>query len=254
MRLFPVSVLALLVSTAALAQGPLYDPDQLPVFHGKVAAYSLTLSDTLDGFILDSGMQVETAPQLSSELAYAVKPGDKVTIHGMKASMGEVVLAVSVTNDATGVEVSSPTSPWPQQAMGWFRAAAANREMRAQGRVKLPLYGADGKIDGAVLDDGTIIRLFPGSAQGVGCLAAGREIEATGTGLVSALGRVLQTRSIKFVSESPSGAVQPAQCELAPAPQWGLPRGQPPLLNPPKQTPPAAAKAAPAPTTPAPAH
>lgn len=45
MRVIVLSAAGLPVSSVALAQAPVYDTDQLPVFHGKVASYSLTPRD-----------------------------------------------------------------------------------------------------------------------------------------------------------------------------------------------------------------
>jgi hypothetical protein len=83
------------ISTAALAQNappmawgqaPLYDPQQLPAQRGQVQQFTLTPRGEIDGLILSDGTEVKTPPHLSTELAYSVKPGDTVTIHGLHAA------------------------------------------------------------------------------------------------------------------------------------------------------------------------
>src|SRR5581483_3611531 len=115
MRLTMLSAAGLLASSAALAQIPVYDTDQLPVFHGKVASYSLTPHDQVDGIILDDGTEVHISTRLSSEVVFAVKPGDAVTVHGLKASGVAMVQALSIANDASGVKINDTVQPAPSQ-------------------------------------------------------------------------------------------------------------------------------------------
>ncbi len=56
----------------------------------------------MDGLILDDGTEVHLPPHLGAQLVAAVKPGDVVTIHGLRARAVPMVQAVSITNDATG--------------------------------------------------------------------------------------------------------------------------------------------------------
>src|SRR6516165_212242 len=83
-----------------------YDPAQLPEIKGKVAQYTLTPRGDVDGLILNDGTEVHFPPSASTELVFAVHPGDAVTIHGMKARAVPMVAAASVTNDASGATVT----------------------------------------------------------------------------------------------------------------------------------------------------
>src|SRR5579871_3935968 len=83
-----------------------YDPNQLPAIQGKVAQYSLTPRGDVDGLILADGTEVHMPPHLGTQLVYSVKPGDAVTIHGLKARAIPMVQAMSVKNDATGATVT----------------------------------------------------------------------------------------------------------------------------------------------------
>ncbi len=99
-------------SGIALAQGAaVFDPAQLPTTHGTVAEYSLTPRGEVDGLILQDGTEVHLPPHLSTQLVYAVKPGDAVTMHGLKALAIPMVQAMSVTNDATGQKVVDTGPP-----------------------------------------------------------------------------------------------------------------------------------------------
>jgi hypothetical protein len=89
-------------ATAVLAQGlGAFEPNQFPAVQGKVAQYSLTPRGDVDGLILDDGTEVHLPPHLGTQLVFTVKPGDQVTVRGLKARDIPTVDAASVTNDAT---------------------------------------------------------------------------------------------------------------------------------------------------------
>lgn len=175
-------------SGAALAQkGPVYDPAQLPEVKGKVAQYLLTPHGDVDGFLLADGTEVHLPPHLSTQFVFAVRPGDAVTIHGLKAKAAPLVLAASVTNDATGATVlSGPHGP-----------PAAFPQIEATGRVKTQLHSPRGDVDGVLLEDGTIIRLPPPEAQKLAAqLAAGQSLFVRGFGYEGPLGKVIGAKEL----------------------------------------------------------
>jgi hypothetical protein len=188
-----VPLTALGLAGVALAQAdptpaPTYDPAQLPVIKGKVAQYTLTPRGDVDGFLLEDGTQVHVWPYLSSQLVFAVRPGDQVTIHGLRARAIPMVAAMSVTNDASGITV---TGNGPR--VGWRDGVA----MEVEGRIKATLHGPRGEPDGALLEDGTIVRLSPPEAERLAAQLAPRQsIYVRGSGLATPLGRVIAAREI----------------------------------------------------------
>jgi hypothetical protein len=93
------------VAGGALAQNvpsPLYDPQQFRAYKGQVQQFTLTPRGDIDGLILTDGTEVKTPPHLSTELAYSVKPGDTVTVHGLRAAALPLMQAVSITDEANG--------------------------------------------------------------------------------------------------------------------------------------------------------
>ncbi len=165
----------------------LFDPQQLPAFHGKVVQYSLTPRGGVDGFILEDGSQVHIGPRLAPQIVFVAKPGDSVTIHGVKASSGSLILALSVVNDAGGATlVAEQTAHF-----GHDRGAVA------QGRIKLQLRNRRDQVDGVLLEDGTEIRLWPKEAERIAPqLAPGQTIYARGFGRKTLLGHVIVARAI----------------------------------------------------------
>ena len=183
--LLAATLLAAGAGGVAWAQrGSTYDPAQLPEVKGTVAQYALTPRGDVDGLILADGTEVHFPPFLSTELVFAVRPGDAVTIHGLKARALPMVAAASVTNDATHVTVT-------------FTGQREDNPIEAQGRIKEQLHGPRGDLNGALLEDGTIVRLPPPEATRLADqLAVGATLYARGVGVQSPLGRLILARAI----------------------------------------------------------
>ena len=186
------AVLALGVGSAALVGAQPMPPApagldlaQLPETRGVVARYILTPRGEVDGFLLQDGTQVHVPPHLSTQLVFAVKPGDAVAVRGLRALGAPMVTAVSVANAASGATVTD--------AGGGPRGAG--QSMDVEGQVQATLRGARGEVNGAVLADGTILRLPPREAERFATLLQpGQTVAARGDGLTGPLGTVLAAR------------------------------------------------------------
>ncbi len=181
-----------------------FDLDQLPATKGTVAQYLPTPRGEVDGLLLTDGTEVHVPPPLSTQLVFAVKPGDAVTIHGLKARAVNLVAAGSITNDASHVTVAWNGPPHMREAA----------TMAAQGTVKAPLYGMRGEINGVLLADGTVVHLPPPEAVRLAdLLAAGKALAVQGDGYAGPLGRAIDARRI-----GPDDAhLQPV---AGPRPRW----------------------------------
>jgi len=165
-----------------------YDPAQLPATKGKVAQYTLTPRGDVDGLILTDGVEVHTNPGLSTELVFAVHPGDAVTIHGLKARSVPMIAGVEVTNDATGVSVQGAMGPGGRERP---------TPLEDQSKVKQVLHGPGGETNGVLLEDGTVVRMPPPEATKLASqLAVGQTLFVRGDGRASPLGKVIMARAI----------------------------------------------------------
>lgn len=202
------------IGTAPAQNAATYDPDQLPVIQGKVAQYSLTPRGDVDGVILDDGTQVHLPPHLGGQLVQAVKPGEAISIRGLKAQALPLIQALSVTG-ASGrsvVDAGPPTFP-PAPLVTAFQW------LQVQGRVREPLYGPRGDMNGALLDDGTQVHLPPDQAMYLGNdLAAGQTLVAQGYGAAGPYGKSLDAQQI---GQTPTQLV-----EVGPPGPPGGPRGR----------------------------
>jgi hypothetical protein len=93
--------------------------------------------------------------------------------------------------------------------------------MEVKGRVTAQVYGANGKVDGVLLEDGPLIRLAQGFApSNTDCLKPGRDVVATGIGLVSLLrgrGERVESETRTETVSTPIGAgkVSPSSIIIA---------------------------------------
>ena len=106
-----VAALALLIPLPALAQ-PLppapvapFEAASLAQLRGVVARYTLGPRGEVEGLILTDGTQVQVPPHLGAALVFTARPGEAVTVHGLRAIGVPMMAAISVRNDATGAEV-----------------------------------------------------------------------------------------------------------------------------------------------------
>jgi hypothetical protein len=182
-----------------------YDPQQFPAIRGELDRLTLTPRGEIDGFILKDGTEVKTAPDLSTQIAFAIKPGDRVTVHGLKAAALPLVSAVSVTDEAThrtvtdsGISAATPMTPPSPPARpprGAPPPPAATCE--TSGRVRMALHGPQGEVNGVLLENGTILRFPPDQGAQIATLIQPRQsVVAEGTAITSALGTVVDVQQI----------------------------------------------------------
>ena len=190
---------------------PAFDLSQLPATRGTVRYFTLTPRGDVDGFILADGTQVHVPPHLSTQLVAAVRLGDAVTVRGLRAAAVPMIAAMSVTGDASGQTVVDtgppggpgrgpggradlgPGAPPPPPPGG----PAAGPPSEVSGKILAVLHGPRGEANGAMLEDGTVLRLPPPEAARLfATLAPGQTVVAQGPGIVNNLGRMVDVRSI----------------------------------------------------------
>ncbi|MGA9265552.1 MAG: hypothetical protein WBV79_03745 [Rhodomicrobium sp.] len=176
-------------------RAPVYDPGQLPAFNGRVQQFTLTPRGDIDGFILTDGTEVKTPPHLSTQVAVTLRNGDAVTIRGLRAAAIPLIEATSVTNDASGQTIIDTGPPPKGPGRGWWDRGPGQATL--QGRVRMTLHGPKGDINGALLDDGAIVRLPPPeAARFAALLSPGQTISVEGDVNASVLGRVIDATAI----------------------------------------------------------
>jgi hypothetical protein len=202
---------------------PVYNPDQLPSFSGKVQQFTLTPRGDIDGFILADGTEVKTPPHLSTQIAATLRSGDAVTIHGLRAAAIPLIEATSVKNDATGQTVIDQGPP-PKGPKGPGRPDRAAGQATLEGRIRMPLHGPKGDINGALLEDGTIVRLLSPEAARLGALLSpGQTVAVQGRVSSTVLGRTVE---VSAIGQS-SAALDTVDTPPPPPPPPGGPKPRP---------------------------
>jgi hypothetical protein len=196
MRPLTIFLAALTIASAAHAQdgAQAYDPNQLPSYRGKVQLFTLTPPGDIDGLILTDGTEIKTPPHLSTALAVTIRPGDAITVHGLKAAQLPVVQALSITNEATGKAVIDfgPDHAGPSSSVSQTVERKA-----VSGRVRMLLHGPLGDINGVLLEDGTVLRVpGPEVSRFNALFAPGQAIVARGIKRVSVAGTVVEVTAI----------------------------------------------------------
>jgi hypothetical protein len=163
----------------------MWDASQLPESRGTVKQYTLTSRGDVDGLILTDGTEVRVPKHLGAQVVFVVRPGDQVSIRGLRARAIPLVDAASITNLGTGKTVADngkdPRGP----------------EQTYNGRIAAALHGKRGEMNGALLDDGTVLRLPPPEAERFEAwLRTGQTVSVRGEILDTALGRVIDVRAI----------------------------------------------------------
>ncbi len=191
---------------------PTFDPNQLPAVRGTVKYFTLTPRGDVDGFLLADGTQVHVPPHLSTQLVAAVKLGDAVTVRGLRAAAIPMVAAMSVTDDASRQTVVDlgppggpghghggppPGGPGPAGMRPPPGGPAAGPASEVSGKVLSTLHGPRGETNGAILDDGTVLRMPPPEAARLASLLTpGQAVVAQGPGIANDLGRMVDVRTI----------------------------------------------------------
>jgi hypothetical protein len=179
---------------------PAFDTRQLPETRGTVQRFTLTPMGELDGFLLTDGTEVHLPPHLSDQLATAVRLGDAVSVRGYRFSAAPLIVATAVTDTATNQTVVDQGPPPPGTRPPPLPPGVPSpgaQQTSLNGRVQASLSGPAGDLNGAVLDDGTIIRMPPPEAfRFAGLLTSGQMVTVQGWALITSYGRVVDAQSV----------------------------------------------------------
>ncbi|MEZ2352642.1 hypothetical protein [Caballeronia sp. RCC_10] len=179
------------------------DPSSLPETRGKVTRFLLNPHGEIDGLVIGA-RQVHFPPHLSKQLARHVAPGDAVRVRGVKPRDADIIAAVSLTT-ARGVLI---LDEGPHHNGEKHQKPHVERKaMDASGEVVLSLFGPKGELRGALLDDGTSLRMPPHAAAELAAyLSPGAHVHAWGHGVKNRHGRTIEVDEIAELIDAPQAA------------------------------------------------
>jgi len=170
------------------------DPDSLPETAGTFERFVLNPHGEVDGFVMkdkQAAILVHTPPHMDGELTRHIKPGEKVRVRGVRPRGAKLLAAVAVTT-AAGREIVDEGPDHERK-----HPKVKHEPMSVQDRVELSLFGPKGELRGALLSEGTVLRVGPKEAEHFAALLApGAKLAASGDGLQTKHGRVIHALAI----------------------------------------------------------
>ena len=189
------------------------DPAQLPQTKGVVARFLLNPHGELDGLILHDGTEVHFPPHLSTAVGKALKPGADVIVYGLQPRRGPVVAAVALEASGHTVVDEGPNDD--------ARTKLPRTQLEASGTIVRALHGPKGETRGALLNDGTIVRIGKHAGpDATKLLSVGKPLAARGEGVATPDGQCIEahfigtsTDSLKRTNDRPHKEPKPKDSE-----------------------------------------
>lgn len=172
------------------------DPTSLPALSGEVERFIINPHGDLDGVVLAGGTLVHFAPHLSEVVATAIRPGDPITVHGVQLRGVNMVAAVSLIAKSGDVILDEGPEAHAKKLMR-KHGRPKRQKLDTRGTVRLSLFDPKGRLRGALLDDGTVLRVGAKEApRFADLLEPAAAIEVRGEGLETTHGRVIEVSEI----------------------------------------------------------
>jgi hypothetical protein len=173
-----------------------FDPTQLPTYSGTIDRFLIDARGRTDGVLLKEGPQIILAPALGQAVRAHLKAGDAITVFGVRARDAPVITALAAELPGRPIALHPGLEP-PRDAApaSSGRASARTSGTLTTGKITRVIRDADGALTGAVLEDGTIVRL-PRQRTPSPLIAEGRTLAVRGDGYAGPNGRAIAAREV----------------------------------------------------------
>jgi len=167
-----------------------------PVADGIVDRYLLNPRGDVNGLLLRDGSQMHVTLRAAEDLTKAIQPGDHVRVHGRRVSDSPLVKPDVIINLTDGRSFTVPYRldlPMPPR-----EERPTVTEMNAAGTIQVLLYDQlKGVVNGALLSDGTQVRLPPDVGEHFhASLQQNMDVEVRGYGTATPYGSALEATAI----------------------------------------------------------
>jgi hypothetical protein len=177
-----------------------FDPTQLPSFTGTVERYLINPRGETDALLFREGPQIVFPPEFGEVVRHAVPAGRPIIVWGIRARNAPVITMLAFAPNAEASPVVVERFYW--RLLGSAANDQAER-MTVSGTVKAPYFQPQGDVTGAILEDGTVITVPPGTAEKLrDLLKPGAKITVEGRGVQTENGRALAAERIGESAES----------------------------------------------------
>ncbi|GCE90982.1 hypothetical protein MSKU15_2583 [Komagataeibacter diospyri] len=179
---------------AAVQLAPVFDMAPLPVTTGQLAQYILTPAGQVSGMLLADGTQVFFSHDLGEELPAIARPGEQVTVNGLKGISQPIVRAYAV-NGPRGRRIADVHPP--VSATAPVDSPSIGPDVPVDGTILAPLYDMQGKVQGVIMRDHSVVYVGEKNAARLGAwLRPGATLHAIGTGVTGDHGTAINAREI----------------------------------------------------------
>jgi hypothetical protein len=177
------------------------DPDCLPETKGRVERFVVNPNGEIDGVILNGAGEttfVHVPPHLSAAIEADIEIGDAIGVRGVRPRGAGIIAAVAlIAADGRTIVDHGREHKRAEESREQGRHPCRVKDAEAAGKVRLSLHAPKGELRGALLDDGSIVRLAPKQAHRfAGLLQPGAWLAVRGEGLETLHGRVVEAREI----------------------------------------------------------
>jgi hypothetical protein len=178
------------------------DPDYLPEAHGNVERFVVNTHGEIDGIILSGATEatlVHVPPHLSIEMEAAIQIGDAVCVRGVRPRGTRMIAAVAlIAADGRVIIDRGPKDKQDEEVRRTHSQRPSRPEdVKVAGKVRLLLHAPKGELRGAILDDGSIVRIASNEARRfIEFLRPGVSVAVRGEGIETPYGRVVECREI----------------------------------------------------------
>jgi len=188
-----------------------FDPTQLPSFTGTVDRYLINPSGETDALVFREGPQIVFPPDVADAVRRVAPSGQPLIVWGIRARTAPVITMLAFAPDAEA-------TPMVVERVYWRLSGQQVREpamhLRVSGTVKQPYYSPQGEVAGAILEDGTVVLLPEGAAEGFkDLLRPGAGLATEGRGQQNDAGRALLAGRLGENADS----LRPVQAKAATA-------------------------------------
>lgn len=154
------------------------DPNCLPETRGAVEGFIVNRHGEIDGLLLagprPTSLLVCMPPHLAAAIEAEVKHGDAIRVRGVRPRLADIIAAVALTARNGAVIVDD--GPGGEDEHEPPHRDGKPQRMEADGIVRLSLYGPKGELRGALLEDGTVIRIGAKEAASIPGIAVPRRV------------------------------------------------------------------------------
>ncbi len=195
------------------------DPICLPETQGFVERFITNRHGEVDGMLLvgarETPVLICTPPHMAAEIEAQVQIGDTLYVRGVRPRGADVFAAVAVTAGRGDPIIDN--GPIDEEARKQRHRSNKPLRMETEGVVRVSLFGPKGELRGALLEDGSVVRIDAKEAAAlVELLRPGARIALRGAGLQTRHGRVIAADEIgperhrlrPIKSTSPSGQTE----------------------------------------------